>query len=61
MDAREKLKMRHTVTVGMSWFRNQQTKGISKFRREMKVIGLTVKIKLVRNQKIKGTKSTKWK
>ena len=31
MDAREDLKVRHTVTVGMSWFRNQQTKGISNF------------------------------
>ena len=56
-----KLKMRHTVTVGMSWLEISKQKVLVNLWREMKVIGLTVKIKLVGNQKIKGTKSTKWK
>ena len=61
MDAREKLKMRHTVTVGRSWFEISKQKVLVNSWKEMKVIGLTVKIKLVGNQKMKGTKSIKWK
>ena len=43
MDAREKMKMRHTVTVGMSWYEISKQKALENLWREMKLIGLTVK------------------
>ena len=43
MDAREKMKMRHTVTVGMSWQEISKQKALENLWREMKFIGLTDK------------------
>ena len=43
MDAREKMKMRHTVTVGMSWQEISKQKTVESLWREMKFIGLTDK------------------
>ena len=43
MDAREKMKMRHTVTVGMSWQEISKQKALESLWREMKLLGLTVK------------------
>ena len=49
MDAREKLKMRHTVTVGMSWLEISKQTVLVNLWKEIKVIELTVKIKMVGN------------
>ena len=41
-----KLKMRHRVTVGMSWLEISKQKVLVNVWKEMKLIGLTGKIKL---------------
>ena len=43
MDARERMEMRHTVTVGMSWHEISKQKALENLWREMKLIGLTIK------------------
>ena len=47
MDASERVKMRHTVTVGMSWFEISKQKALENLQRAMKMKRLTVKNELV--------------
>ena len=56
MDAREKMKMRHTVTAGMSGQEISKQKALESLWREMKLIGLTVKNELASKKEIQGTK-----